>query len=239
MMKTAAIVIALVTGSTSAFAPSGISQFNTKLRADVAVEEAVEDSVETVEDEPVEEAAPVSKVLVPGVFCNGYVGGEGPEPIPFSLSTTSVNWDPAGFTERAPEWVPWFREAELKHCRVAMLASAGFVIPEFVRVPGDQFSFENVPNVINAYEMLPDSMSQIFLWISLLEACTFAAYANMNNWDRMPGDYSFDPLGIYPESEEKQKEMQLAELKNGRLAMIAIGGMVAGSAVTGMHFPYV
>jgi len=238
MMKTAAIVIALVTGSTSAFAPSGISQFNTKLRADVAVEEAVEDPVETVEDEPVEEAAPVSKVLVPGVFCNGYVGGEGPEPIPFSLSTTSVNWDPAGFTERAPEWVPWFREAELKHCRVAMLASAGFVIPEFVRVPGDQFSFENVPNVINAYEMLPDSMSQIFLWISLLEACTFAAYANMNNWDRMPGDYSFDPLGIYPESEEKQKEMQLAELKNGRLAMIAIGGMVAGSAITGEHFPF-
>jgi len=238
-MKTAAIVIALVTGSTSAFAPLSLSQFNTRLHADVAVEDVVEEAAEVVE-EPVEEiaAAPVSKVLVPGVFCNGYVGGEGPEPIPFSLSTTSKNWDPAGFTERAPEWVPWFREAELKHCRVAMLASAGMVVPELVRVPGEQFSFENVPFVINGAEMLPDSMSQIFLWISLLEACTFAAYANMNNWDRMPGDYSFDPLGIYPESEEKQKEMQLAELKNGRLAMIAIGGMVAGSVITGEHFPY-
>ena len=27
---------------------------------------------------------------------------------------TSKNFDPIGFSERAPEWVPWFREAELK-----------------------------------------------------------------------------------------------------------------------------
>ena len=30
-------------------------------------------------------------------FCNGYVGGEGPEPIPFSSQQTSVNWDPFDF----------------------------------------------------------------------------------------------------------------------------------------------
>jgi len=236
MIKTAAIVIALVTGSTSAFAPTGLNRINTRLQADVAVEEAAPvEEVEVVEAVP---EAPVSKVMVPGVFCNGYVGGEGPEPIPFTLSTTSSNWDPAGFAERAPEWVPWFREAELKHGRAAMLATVGFVVPEFMRIPGDQFTFENVPYVINAHDQLPDSMSQIFLWISLLEACTIPALANMNNWDRMPGDFSFDPLGIYPQTEEKQREMQLMELKNGRLAMIAIGGLVAGAAVTGSHFPY-
>jgi hypothetical protein len=27
-------------------------------------------------------------------FVRGYVGGEGPEPIPFSAQQTSVNWDP-------------------------------------------------------------------------------------------------------------------------------------------------
>jgi len=241
MIKTATIVIALVTGSASAFAPTGLNRINTRLYADVVAEAA--DVV--IEDEPAEVEAevevipePVSKVLVEGVFCNGYVGGEGPEPIPFTLSASSGNWDPAGFAERAPEWVPWFREAELKHGRAAMLATVGMVVPEFVRMPGDQFSFENVPYVINAHDMLPDSMSQIFLWISLLEACTFAALANMNNWNRMPGDFSFDPLGIYPQSEENQREMQLAELKNGRLAMIAIGGMVAGAMITGEHFPY-
>jgi hypothetical protein len=32
-------------------------------------------------------------------FANGLVGGEGPEPIPFSSQGTSVNFDPCGFAE--------------------------------------------------------------------------------------------------------------------------------------------
>lgn len=140
--------------------------------------------------------------------------------------------------QRAPEWVPWFREAELKHGRAAMLATVGFIVPEFVRVPGEQFSFESLPKVIEAHDALPQSMIQIFGWISFLEACTFPALANMNEFDRQPGDFSFDPLGLFPKEEAKQKEMRLKELKNGRLAMVAIGGMVAQSAVSGHGFPY-
>jgi light-harvesting complex I chlorophyll a/b binding protein 4 len=141
-------------------------------------------------------------------------------------------------TQRAPEWVPWFREAELKNGRVAMLATLGFVVPEFVRIPGEAYSFESIPKVIDAHDALPDSMIQIFAWISFLEACTFPALANMDAYDRMPGDYSFDPLGLKPTDPAKLKDYQLSELKNGRLAMIAIGGMVAGASVTGHGFPY-
>jgi hypothetical protein len=119
-----------------------------------------------------------------------------------------------------------------------MLATVGFVVPEFFRIPGEQFSFEALPKVINAHDALPDSMIQIFGWISFLEACTFPALANMNNYDREPGNFSFDPLGLYPTDPEKQKMRQLQELKNGRLAMIAIGGMVGGAAVSGNGFPY-
>jgi light-harvesting complex I chlorophyll a/b binding protein 4 len=140
--------------------------------------------------------------------------------------------------QKAPEWLPWFREAELKHGRAAMLATAGFVVPEFFRIPGEQFSFDAIPNVIDAHDKLPDSMSQIFLWISFLEAVSFSALANMNEFDRAPGDFGFDPLKMYPKTAEKQKEMHLKELKNGRLAMVAIGGMVAGAAITGHGFPY-
>ena len=32
-------------------------------------------------------------------FANGYVGAEGPEPIPFSPKGTSVEFDPCGFAE--------------------------------------------------------------------------------------------------------------------------------------------
>ena len=115
--------------------------------------------------------------------------------------------------QRAPEWVPWFREAELKHGRAAMLATLGFVVPEFVRIPGDQFSFEAIPKVIDAHDALPDSMIQIFGWISFVEAASFGALANMNEFDRVPGDFGFDPLKLYPSDPAKQKEMQLKELK--------------------------
>ena len=112
-------------------------------------------------------------------------------------------------------------------------------MPEFIRVPGEAYSFEAIPKVIDAHDALPDSMIQIFGWISFVEACSFAALANMNEFDRQPGDFGFDPLKLYPKSEEKQKEMQLKELKNGRLAMIGIGGMVADAAVSGHGFPYI
>jgi len=121
---------------------------------------------------------------------------------------------------------------------MAMLAVVGFVVPDFVRIPGEAYSFEAIPRVIDAHDALPDSMIQIFGWISFLETCTWGALANMNEFDREPGEYGFDPLGLWPTDPEKRKEMQLKELKNGRLAMIAIGGMVAGSAVSGHGFPY-
>ncbi|GMI21119.1 hypothetical protein TeGR_g492 [Tetraparma gracilis] len=164
-------------------------------------------------------------------FAGGMVGGEGPEP-------NGVNFDPLGLADKSPEWLPWFREAELKHGRAAMLATVGFVVPDFVRVPGEQFSFSSVPNVLDAHDALSASLLQILLFASLFEVCTVPALANMGGFDRRPGDFSFDPLGLYPDEKEKQEQMQLKELKNGRLAMIAIGGMVTQSTVTHHGFPY-
>ncbi|KAL7580762.1 hypothetical protein ACA910_001043 [Epithemia clementina (nom. ined.)] len=170
-------------------------------------------------------------------FCNGYAGGDSVEPM-FVGETGSKNFDPLGLTESCADWVPWFRESELKHGRIAMLATVGAIVPEFVRIPGEQFSFEAIPKVIDAHDALPDSMIQIFAAISYLEATSFGALANMNEFDRMPGDYGFDPLSLKPKDEAKYRELQLKELKNGRLAMVAIGGIVAGSLVTGNGFPY-
>jgi hypothetical protein len=121
---------------------------------------------------------------------------------------------------------------------MAMLAFLGLTVPEFVRIPGAAYSFDAIPRVLEAHDALPDSMSQIFAWISFAEASSWAALANMKEFDRKPGDFGFDPLKLYPKDAAKQMEMQVKELKNGRMAMIAVGGMVAGATVTGHGFPY-
>jgi Chlorophyll A-B binding protein len=121
---------------------------------------------------------------------------------------------------------------------MAMLGVLGLVVPEFIRVPGEAYSFEAIPRVIDGHDALPDSMIQIFGWISFLEAVSFPALANMNEFDRAPGDFGFDPLKLYPKTADKQKDMQVKELKNGRLAMVACGGMIAGALITGKGFPY-
>ena len=53
-----------------------------------------------------------------------------------------------------------------------------------------------------------------------------------NNKDYVPGTLGFDPLGVYPKDEEGKKWMQLAEIKNGRLAMIAIFGFAMQELVS-------
>jgi hypothetical protein len=76
-----------------------------------------------------------------------------------------------------------------------MLATIGFVAPEIVGIPGEQFSFD----------FIPDYMNQIVLgWISFLEACSFPALANMNKYDRAPSDFGFNLLGIFPTDPVKQ-----------------------------------
>ena len=51
--------------------------------------------------------------------------------------------------------------------------------------------------------------------------------------DREPGDLDFDPLGLTPTDPTELKDMQSKELNHGRLAMIAIAGMVGQELATG------
>ena len=74
-------------------------------------------------------------------------------------------------------------------------------------------------------------MTQILFWVGFLEFCTFPAiYESMNGGTRAPGDFMFDPLGL---GKKDLMTMQLKEIKNGRLAMIGVGGMVHHYLLTG------
>ena len=54
-------------------------------------------------------------------------------------------------------------------------------------------------------------------------------------------NYTTDYAWLYfaPETEEGLAKKRQAELLNGRLAMIAVGGIATQSIVTGHGFPYI
>jgi len=165
-----------------------------------------------------------------GKFAQGLVGAEG--------AWGRYEFDPLGFSSEYTYLIPYFREAELKHGRIAMLAWVGMVAPDFVRIPGERYSFEAVPLSIQAHEAFSSATGvnfQILFWIGVVEFCCAKKVFEWNSLE-VAGDYGL--TGIFPKDEEGQKRMRLAELKNGRLAMLAFSGAVTQAALTQHPFPW-
>ena len=164
-------------------------------------------------------------------FCYGLPGAIPP----------AYEFDPAGLTRgRTRLEVYRLREAELVHGRVGMLASVGFMVQEKFHP-----IFPSAPD--RALDHMPILPAQA--WIALTVAVGVAEatriqrgwanpYESMANVQRLkddyyPGDLGFDPLRMYPASEQGRRYMQTCELSHGRLAMLASAGFLAQETVTG------
>ncbi|GMH68642.1 hypothetical protein TrRE_jg12158 [Triparma retinervis] len=156
------------------------------------------------------------------------------------------NFDPLNFLEGADDnKIRRFREAELTHGRVSMLAFIGFLVGE--KVEGSSFLFDSQISgpAINHFAQVP----QPFWEILVLSIGVSEVYRAQVGWvspsdlqgedkfalrpDYIPGDINFDPLGLRPEDPEEFEEMQTKELQHGRLAMLATAGFVAQELVDG------
>eukprot|EP00594_Rhizosolenia_setigera_P002705 CAMPEP_0178954660 /NCGR_PEP_ID=MMETSP0789-20121207/9127_1 /TAXON_ID=3005 /ORGANISM="Rhizosolenia setigera, Strain CCMP 1694" /LENGTH=201 /DNA_ID=CAMNT_0020636113 /DNA_START=60 /DNA_END=665 /DNA_ORIENTATION=+ len=144
-----------------------------------------------------------------------------------------VGFDPFGFSDNFD--MKWLREAEIKHGRSAMLATVGFVSQQYLTLPGLEHVADSnlAPSVVGASAML-----QIVFWGGVIEWWTNKGNITMETMfedaDRVPGDLGFDPMGLaVGKTEAEMDRMKLRELKNGRLAMLAIGGMIHHNWVTG------
>ena len=81
----------------------------------------------------------------------------------------------------------------------------------------------------------PGGAAQILLGIALVEGTTFPEeFFEAGQGEREAGNLGFDPLGLLKGKSAAEKgAMQLKELKNGRLAMIAWAALVSSKLVAG------
>merc|ERR1719420_2340688 len=151
-------------------------------------------------------------------------------------------WDPLGFCsdEKLTEGkLKFYREVELKHGRLGMLAALGFVVGEnFHPLFGGNI---DAPSYL-AFQQTPleTFWPLVVIAISIPEIYSVFSFEPVvrrvksdvvgQTWairaDYESGDLGFDPLGLKPTDPAELKEMQTKELNNGRLAMIAAAGMI-------------
>jgi len=165
-------------------------------------------------------------------------------------------WDPAGLATEASEGrLLFYREAEVKHGRVCMMAFLGIAIGEqyhplfggasdtmaahhFTLVP-EQLGYNGFWFLAWLQFMVASAWEEIRVSGPTLEGRQFTGFNPNDNPEafvakggRIPGDLGFDPLGLKPKNEKDLIEMQNKELNNGRLAMFAVMGIIGQEMVT-------
>jgi len=223
-------VIALVAQSTSAFSPIGQRAVSTSA---LRLSEIAEPLPSAEIPPPVPELPKMSQSL-PFMERPAALTGE---------LAGDVGFDPFGFAKSEAELMN-YREAEVKHARLAMLAAAGWPLSEVLdkKIAG---LFGLAP-VLDAHDRVPSVLNgglgkiSPLYWVAViglagaidLTGINRAKNAAEKGTPYLPGDFGFDPLGAYPKDEAGKKWMQLAEIKNGRLAMIAVFAFAIQEAVT-------
>ena len=120
-----------------------------------------------------------------------------------------------------------------------MLAVVGLLVQEVVTLPGfvsftSNLKFSDIPPGLGALGVLPPlGWLQIVAFVGFLELGPL----RQDTRTRGPGDVGGSAWKRY-EDESVRTTKLLAELKNGRLAMLGVVGMLVGEAVTGRTTGY-
>lgn len=153
-------------------------------------------------------------------------------------------FDPLKLAE-VPSNLKWYVQAELVHCRWAMLGAAGIAIPDALRLAGAL----DIPrwDVSGVAEYPIGLGAQIVVLIFAMGWAEGKRWADINNpgsvnQDPIFSNYSlkgtdlgypgFDPLGMGFGDAASLKSIRAKEIANGRLAMIANLGFFVQAAYT-------
>jgi len=147
-------------------------------------------------------------------------------------------WDPLGLAAEGDEKdFRRRRETEIKHGRISMLATMGYITPEItgkfpgMLSPSQGLAFADIPNGLGAISKVPFNG-----WIQIVAYCLYCEAAGLGFKyadDSEPGERNWKPPLLATADPERRKKRLAAELANGRLAMVAIIGMFFQDGLTG------
>ena len=139
------------------------------------------------------------------------------------------NFDPLNLS--TDDNIQLFREAELKHGRIAMLAAVGMPIAELMTNSVSIHDFDKLPAGLQlgfvTLMLASETSSMIRGWKNPFEDPS-NKYKLKDNYQ--PGDYNF--LLDYNFDDEESRRLLNVELNNGRLAMIGSLGILVQELVT-------
>lgn len=161
-----------------------------------------------------------------------------------------------------PAGIKWFQNAEIKHGRIAMVATIGFWVQKLgVHFPlylgpsgsnafhpedgakwllssttGTTFAEIAQASPLDAVGMVPiQGWFQIFLVAGWFESIAY--YRQWTKEASIPGDYGYDPLGFTKKeggiAGKDFESLRMKEIKNGRVAMMTIAAWVSNEAIPG------
>merc|ERR1711988_1172247 len=147
-------------------------------------------------------------------------------------------WDPAGLSKDGDAAAfKRRRTTEIKHGRISMLATMGYITPELVgKFPGYLspslgVKFEDIPNGLAALSKVPGPG-----WLQIVAYCLYCEsgpFGYNSDPNRKPGELGWRPIGLYSADATVRQRRLAAEIANGRLAMMAIIGMFFQDGLTG------
>jgi len=230
-----AFIISLLASGAAAFVPSPAARSFGLRMADVEAEEETKPAWPTINGWTAD----------PDKFCAGLPGALAPV----------GEFDPAGFTkELSVQEIKRYREAEVTHGRVSMLAVVGYLVAENFNplfsgsITGPANSHlaqvqETAPfffAFLAASIAIAETSRATRGWVEPEDALAYnaqnevkGAFGALLRDSYYPGDIGFDPLGLKPNDPEEFATMQTKELQHGRVAMIAASGFIAQELVNG------
>mmetsp|Transcript_1791 Transcript_1791/g.4181 ORF Transcript_1791/g.4181 Transcript_1791/m.4181 type:complete len:211 (-) Transcript_1791:283-915(-) len=156
-------------------------------------------------------------------------------------------FDPLGLSAGKPAGeLKKYREAELKHGRVAMTAFLGILVGESFnpffdgKITGPAiYQFQQADAILPLFWVgvtwfiaMIEGQTIISAWQPLQETMNEPLGLAKLSKTHVAGDLRFDPLNLKPRTDKDLRAMRTKEINNGRLAMIGVVGIVVQELIT-------